>query len=96
MISDALHPASARRRHAALRKPCAAVPLGKPASRQRSPNQFPKLAALANALPDAVVGKVRWPDGVASRISWRLGWIGMTRVVPVLRWRSSIAPLRTY
>ncbi|MDI2055620.1 MULTISPECIES: hypothetical protein [Bradyrhizobium] len=32
MISSALHPASANRRHAALRTPCGLEPSGKPAS----------------------------------------------------------------
>jgi hypothetical protein len=57
-ISLALRPASANRRHMALRKPCADKPSGKPAARHSPPNQLVKLPPV-NGLPVAVVKNVK-------------------------------------
>jgi hypothetical protein len=53
MISLAEQPASASRRQAALRRPCALVPLASPAALQHSRNHVLKPLAV-RALPNAV------------------------------------------
>jgi hypothetical protein len=47
-------------------RPCADVPLGRPASLHISRNQFVNPAGV-NGLPFEVVRNVRWPDGAASK-----------------------------
>jgi hypothetical protein len=58
LICSSEHPASARRRHIAFRKPCALRPRGSPASRHKAPNQFVK-APGAKGLPVDVVRNVK-------------------------------------
>src|SRR6516225_7090850 len=75
LISCSEHPASASRRQAALRSPCAEQCFGSPASSHHCRNRLPKPAA-ENGLPLPVTRNVRLLPPVAVKISaqFRVNW----------------------
>src|SRR5262245_1406416 len=80
-ISCAVHPASARRRAAALRSPWAEQ-CGSPALSHSSRNQ--RLNADPwKGPPSLVVTNVRWSRGAAAMMAARVGCIGMINSAPV-------------
>lgn len=92
-ICFSLHPASAKRRQAALRRPWAEQ-CAKPASSHLSLNQFPKPAWL-NGAPRSVTRKVRRSLAAAASMTCSSGCIGSTSLVPVFCWVTWIQLLRT-
>src|SRR5260221_14746057 len=94
-ISLALQPASARRRQAAFRSPCAEQPDSPAASQQRL-NHFVN-AIGSNGFSSSVVRNVRCLAGVAPNAAARAGGTGIASVAGLLvpdRGRATATGLR--
>src|SRR5258708_22622023 len=93
-ISLAEHPASAKRRQAALRSPCGEHALGSPAATHMLLNQLVKPVG-ENGTPRAVLMKVRSVLGASASARASSGWIGTETARPVFLWRRTMRPFLT-